>query len=240
MARSRIRKAIGKAVSESEFALNVMGRVSALFLRALGSTWRISTEGPTPFDTGSGPHLGAMWHRNALIGSFLFRDQGISAPVSRSRDGEFITRLLLNLGYRMPPRGSSSRGGAGALRALVRMVREGSTVAIQTDGPTGPARVSKIGMVSLARLTERPISPLTISARPCIQFGSWDGTLLPLPFARVLCSYGPAIAVPRDVTPEEEERLRAELDRELNRLTDEADARLGLVDPHCPSDRPRA
>lgn len=226
MARWRV----GKVLFESRASVFIASRLATVFLRVLGATWRISVEGPDPFVDQPGPHLGAFWHRNALIAAFVFRDRGFSVPVSQSRDGELITQLLLGLGYTMPPRGSSSRGGASALRALVRMVEAGRTISIQTDGPRGPARVSKHGMVSLARQTGRPISPLTFSARPCFRFRSWDGTLLPLPFAQVLCSFGPAIPVPRDAEPSVEETLRDKLDRELNRLTDEADDRFGLVD----------
>lgn len=107
-----------------------------------------------------------------------------------------------------------------------------------TAPPCGPARVSKHGMVSLARQTGRPISPLGFSARPCIRFRSWDGTLLPLPFARVLCVYGPAISVPRDAEPDEEETIRHPLDRELNRLTDEADDRCGRMDENRATPEP--
>jgi len=230
------RTRLAKTLFESDLGVRVLGRVASWFLRALGSTWRITVEGPDPFATGAGPHLAAFWHRNALIACFVFRDQGFSVPVSRSRDGDLITQLLVNLGYKMPPRGSSSRGGAAAFRALERLVtEEGTTISIQTDGPVGPPRVSKQGMVNLARRSGRPISPLTFSASPCIQFGSWDGTLLPLPFARVLCSYGPEILVPGDLEPEAKEEIRLELDRELNRLTDAADERHGLVDPHRPA-----
>jgi lysophospholipid acyltransferase (LPLAT)-like uncharacterized protein len=226
MWRSRLRKAI----FESEFATRALGFAAAFFLRALGATWRISTEGPDPFRTSAGPHLGAMWHRNAIVGAYYFRDRNIGAAVSRSRDGELITRLLLRLGFRMPSRGSSSRGGAAALLGLVRLVEAGTTITIQTDGPRGPARVSKVGIVSLARQTDQPITPLTFSARPCIQFKSWDGTLLPLPFARVLCSYGEPLAPPQDM--DAEESVRVALDDELNRSADEADARFDLVDPN--------
>lgn len=206
--------------------------LAARFLRLLGATWRIRHEGPSPFVAGSDPHLGAFWHRNALIAAYCFRDRGYSVPVSRSRDGDLITGLLVKLGYRPPPRGSSSRGGAAALRSLEKIVAEGTTISIQTDGPRGPARVSKHGMVSLARRTGIPMTPVAFSASPCFRFGSWDGTLLPLPFAAVLCSFGPAIPVTGDASDEEEAEAREHLDRELNRLTDEADDRFGLVDPN--------
>jgi len=225
----------GKIVLASRAGAFIASRLAAGFLRLIGSTWRIQVDGPDPFSAGPGPHLGAFWHRNALIAAYAFRDKGFSVPVSRSRDGDLITRLLLELGYKMPPRGSSSQGGTVALRALDRMVEAGTTISIQTDGPRGPARVSKLGMVSLARRTGRPISPLAFSAKPCIRFNSWDSTLLPLPFARVLCSFGAPIAVPRDAEPGEEEEIRAALDLELNRLTDLADARCGLPTSQAPS-----
>ncbi len=219
----------------SKTGATLASRLVAILLRGIGRTWRVVYEGPDPFTTREGPHLGAFWHRNALIAAYLFRDRGYSVPVSRSRDGDLITGLLLALGYTMPPRGSSTRGGAAALRAVVRMVEEGTTISIQTDGPLGPPRVSKHGMVSLARRTGKPITPLAMSAQPCIQFGSWDGTLLPWPFARVVCRFGPPIEVSTEATPEEEDDARAELDRVLNQLTDEVDAACGLIDPRRPS-----
>ncbi len=209
-------------------------RLATMLLRTLGATWRFSVEGPSPFASESGPHLGAFWHRNALIAAFYFRDRGYSVPVSRSRDGDLITGLLLGLGYRPPPRGSSSRGGAAALRSLEKIVSQGTTVSIQTDGPRGPARVSKHGMVSLSRRSGIPMTPVAFSARPCFRFRSWDGTLLPLPFASVLCSFGPPIPVAPDASEEDENEAREHLDRELNRLTDDADDRFGLIDPNRP------
>jgi lysophospholipid acyltransferase (LPLAT)-like uncharacterized protein len=206
-----------------------LGRASALLLRALGTTWRIRTEGPDPLVPGHAPVVAAFWHRNILMASYCYRDRGFSVAVSRSRDGDRIASLLSALGYETPPRGSSTRGGAAALRELVRQVQSGTTVSIQTDGPQGPARVSKIGIVSLSRLSGRSITPVAFSARPHLRFRSWDGTLLPLPFAKVVCRYGDAMLVPADADEAEEENRRAQLDRELNRLTDDADRALGLV-----------
>ncbi len=227
---------VGRAFLDSRSGAYLTGRLAALLLRALGATWRVRFEGPDPLSTKSGPQLGAFWHRNALIAAYLFRDRGFAAPVSRSRDGNLVTQLLLGLGYAPPARGSSSNGGAAALLSLTRMIERGITISIQTDGPGGPARASKGGIVSLARITGRPISPLAFSASRCIRFRSWDATLLPLPFARVSCSHGAEIRVPQDAEPEEEEAIRAELDRELNRLTDAGDARFGFEQRNRASD----
>ena len=99
-----------------------------------------------------------------LIAAFVFRDSRFSVPVSRSRDGDLIAAILERLGYAPTPRGSSSRGGAAALRALVRLVEGGTSISIQTDGPRGPARESKVGIVVLARITGAPIVPIAFSA----------------------------------------------------------------------------
>jgi len=205
------------------------GRLAARVLRAIGATWRVRVEGPDPLVPGHEPVVAAFWHRNVLIAAWHYRDRAFSVPVSRSRDGDRIVSMLSALGYAESPRGSSTRGGTAALRELIRRVEEGTTVSIQTDGPQGPARVSKAGIVSLARWTARPITPVCFAARPAWRFRSWDGTLLPLPFARVVCRYGDPIPVPPDASEEDEERARQRLDETLNRLTDDLDRR--LADP---------
>ena len=115
------------------------------------------------------------------------------------------------------------------LRELYGLVKSGITVSVQTDGPQGPARVSKIGVITLARLTQRPITPVAFSASPCLRFRSWDRALLPAPLAKVACRYGEPITVPPEADERAEEELRVQLDAELNRLTDELDSRLGLA-----------
>ncbi|MGE4606601.1 MAG: lysophospholipid acyltransferase family protein [Myxococcota bacterium] len=208
----------------------LIGWLGAVALRALGSTWRYSIEGDNPLRAGAAPILGAFWHRNMLIAAFAFRDRSYGVPVSRSRDGELIVSVLRRLGYTDLPRGSSTRGGAAALRRLVRIVRAGTTVSIQTDGPRGPARKSKDGVATLARLTGAEIVAIGFSASPCVRFRSWDGTLLPLPFARVVCAFGTHFSVASETPPEREEEVLLALDLALNRLTDQLDDRMGLRD----------
>jgi hypothetical protein len=210
--------------------LAVLGCLGAWLLRAVGSTWRVATEGPVPPGPHEAPVVGAIWHQNILIAAFVFRDRQYSVPVSRSRDGELIAAVLGHLGYSDSPRGSSSRGGATVLRALVRMVKSGTTVSIQTDGPRGPARKSKLGIVALARSTGAPIAPVGFAATPCLRFRSWDRMLLPLPFARVRCVFAPRIQIPRDADSGAEAAALRDLDGELDRLTAAMDAPTRLRD----------
>lgn len=215
-------------------AVDLLGWLASLFLRALGATWRIRFEGPNPLELGPGPHLGALWHRGALVTAYLFRDRGFSIPVSPSKDGDLVTALLVNMGYAQPPRGSSSREGSRALRGLVRTIRGGTTAAVLTDGPRGPARQSKVGIFAAARLSDTAITPLAVSARPCLRFSSWDGMLLPLPFARVVCAFAPAMRVDTRAKGAEAMAGLQELDAQLDQLTDDLDERLRFRDANRP------
>jgi hypothetical protein len=195
----------------------------AFVLRALGATWRIETLGEDPFArTPPGRLLAALWHEDILVTAVVFRDRGGRTPVSRSRDGEHIAAVLRHLGFRDALRGSSSRGASAALRGVVRAVEDGEPVALMVDGPRGPARVAKIGVVAAARLSGEPLRPVALVARPCIRFGSWDRMQLPLPFARVVVGFGEPIRVERGASDEEQEAVCRELDRKLGELRESA------------------
>jgi lysophospholipid acyltransferase (LPLAT)-like uncharacterized protein len=209
----------------------VLGRLGAWSLRAWGATWRVTTEGPDPLRPDHEAVVAAFWHRNILMAAWYYRDRDFSVAVSRSKDGDLIAAVLAALGYQSSARGSSTRGGTAALRELYGLVNSGTTVSVQSDGPQGPARVSKVGVVTLARLTGRPVQPVAFSARPAFRFESWDHTVLPWPFARVLCRYAEPIPVSKSADDEEEERARCELDSVLNRVTDALDASTGIQAP---------
>jgi lysophospholipid acyltransferase (LPLAT)-like uncharacterized protein len=208
-----------------------LGFVSAWLLRILGATWRIEILGTDPRSTGEpgqtpidgGRHLAALFHESLLPCTWFFRDRLYSVAVSRSRDGELIRASLLALGYDEPARGSSSRGGPAALRGLVRKLEHGTTVSVLVDGPRGPARAAKVGVVALARLTETPIQPVAFSARPAIRLKSWDRSLIPLPFARVVCAFGEPMAPPKSSDEADQDATAVRLEKELSRLHHQAD-----------------
>ena len=208
----------------------LLAPLAALLLRALARTWRVRFEGPDPLAVQPpSRRLAALWHRNVLVAAGVFRDSGICVPVSRSADGDAVVALMRHLGLGRPPRGSSRRGGVSLLRELVRIVRDGSLVAVMPDGPVGPPRIAKPGVIELARLTGQPIVPVAFSARPCLRFRSWDRMLLPPPFARVVCRYGEPLPVGPRARGPEREGLRAALDAQLDAMTDALDGELGMA-----------
>lgn len=219
------------------FGVAVTSRVGALLLRLLGATWRLEVRGTNPVDAAwTDPSVpapvGAFWHRGVLVAAWLFRDRGACAGISRSRDGTWVGGLLERLGYAPSARGSASSGGTALLRGLVSGAREGKTTAVVLDGPRGPARRAKPGVAVVARLSGHPITLGAISASPAKRFASWDGTLLPWPFARVVVEFSPSIPAPRD--PSQEEAVAARVEDWLNEATDRLDLELGLRDPNRP------
>jgi lysophospholipid acyltransferase (LPLAT)-like uncharacterized protein len=207
----------------------VLAPLVAAVIRLVGATWRVEYWGNDPFLLPVRPSsLGAIWHRGLFIAAGVYTDSDMTVPVSLSRDGEHITAVMAALGLRPPPRGSSSRGGTGMLKGIVRLVKDGQTVVMMTDGPRGPARVSKPGVITVARLSGDSIYPVALSGAPCIRFRSWDRTVLPLPFARVIVHYGEPISVEADASPERQKQLRQELDARIGEMTDAIDTELGV------------
>ena len=211
-------------------SLWLFGHTTAALLRLLGATWRLETLGrdpQTPAESDGPAQLAALYHESMLPCAWAYRDRGHSVAVSLSRDGERVRSTLLALGYAEPARGSSSRGGPGALRHLLRFLAGGTTVALLVDGPRGPARRAKNGIVSIARLSGTPIQPVAFAARPALRLGSWDRSLIPLPFARVVCAYGEPVGVTSEAAEERvEQGLTLALDQKLSALYERAEASL--------------
>jgi lysophospholipid acyltransferase (LPLAT)-like uncharacterized protein len=172
-----------------------------------------------------GPLIYAFWHAQLALMPWVQLRPPSVVPVSRSRDGEWTARLFERL-EADTVRGSTSRGGATALRGLVRAARAGKDLAITPDGPKGPAGRVQPGAVWLARLTGRPLLPVAFAARPCLHVGSWDRMIVPLPLSRGAFEYGEHLWVPRDANEEVTEEARRELETRIAATTERARERL--------------
>ncbi|MGH7389232.1 MAG: lysophospholipid acyltransferase family protein [Candidatus Rokuibacteriota bacterium] len=179
-----------------------------------------------PYWAAGRPVIYVVWHGRILMmpwaSARLLRTHGarrVSVLASRSRDGEMVARYAARFGV-AAVRGSSSRGGAGGLRALATAVRGGEDVALVPDGPRGPRRRLKEGVVVLAALTGAPVVPLAIAARPARRLASWDAFLVPLPFARCALVLGEPIGVPAAA---DRERTAKDIARALDETAAAAD-----------------
>lgn len=124
----------------------------------------------------------AFWHAQQLMIPIGYRGKGSHVLISRHGDGEIIARIIARFGHEAV-RGSSTRGGAGALRALIKLGRSGRDVVVTPDGPKGPRHVAKLGVIHLAKATGLPIVPLAFacSKKNSLRAGiaTWSRTRFP-------------------------------------------------------------
>lgn len=146
----------------------------------------------------------------------------IHMMVSYHRDGQFIARTVKNFGIDTVV-GSSSKGGAKALRDMIKLLAGGANVGLTPDGPRGPRMRASAGIISLARLSGAPIVPAAYSINRGWNLGSWDRFLIGGLFGRGVYAWGDPIYVSRDADTDAQEQARLKIETALNELTDEAD-----------------
>ncbi|HRV43703.1 MAG TPA: lysophospholipid acyltransferase family protein [Smithellaceae bacterium] len=210
------------------FFLNQVLTSTIFFLLSLyAKTLRVQIEGKERIldhlDRG-GRVIFASWHQRLFGGFFVpkFFQWTPCIMISQSRDGDFISKLVSRLGW-IPVRGSSTRGGAKALKAMVQKVAENRIGVHIVDGPTGPPRVIKPGLLPLARSTDAPICPAVVSYETAWTFNSWDRFMIPRPFTRVLIRFGSLFDIPKDADRDTLEALRIRLEQTMNRAYESAD-----------------
>lgn len=130
-----------------------------------------------------------LWHEALLPLLWQHRGQGIAIVVSEAREGRYLSDFAASLGYRSLP-GSSTRGGARALLRAVRELQSGHAVAFTPDGPRGPRRELKPGVVAAAQRGGAMVVPLHAEADRAWRLHSWDRFMIPKPLARVRIIYG--------------------------------------------------
>jgi lysophospholipid acyltransferase (LPLAT)-like uncharacterized protein len=175
----------------------------------------------------------ALWHQRffPLIGyAKKFRIYEPSAIISLSNDGDLMTQVAVRLGVR-PIRGSSSRGGAGALFALVRDLAQHPLSVHSVDGPRGPKGIVKTGLIKVAQLSQAAIFPLYITVDHAWILNSWDRFLIPKPFSHVLIHWDHPVPVPRKMDKKTFEDIRLEVEERMTRGHGDGDQSLGWKHP---------
>ncbi len=161
------------------------------------------------------PLLWVFWHNRLFVMPYVFEHffpgRHGAALTSASKDGEILAAFLNRFGVRAI-RGSSSRGGARALVEMKRAIGDGYIMAITPDGPRGPRYRLSPGVVKLAQITGGLSAPVHIRYSRFWQLKSWDGFMIPKPFATVEVVFDILHAVPptADDAAFEAERVRME------------------------------
>jgi lysophospholipid acyltransferase (LPLAT)-like uncharacterized protein len=194
-------------------AIFLISSLGTLAIRLIGPTIRydVQIEQGGPAEVLRVPAVYCFWHEAVFASAWYFRNRDIAVMTSRSFDGEYIARIIENLGFHAV-RGSSSRGGTSALLGMHTEIEQGRVAAFTIDGPRGPRHVAKPGPVLLARNTQTPIVCYHIALQSKWTLKSWDKTAIPKPFTRAILTVSKMINVgPANESAHEE--LQAALDR---------------------------
>ena len=194
-------------------------------IKLLGLTMRfeeIHTEIPRSFWERRIPAIGAFWHGRLLMMPHVYKGNQLSFLVSSHRDGQVVGRALKRFGFHAIL-GSTTRKGFSAFKQMIKAYQNGSDIAITPDGPRGPRESVQIGVIELAKLTERPIVPLGFGASRRKILKTWDHFLLPYPFSKGVFIWGEPIEVDQNGDRAYLEEKRILLENRLNELTDKAD-----------------
>ncbi|MBS8275478.1 DUF374 domain-containing protein [Thalassospira tepidiphila] len=223
--------------------------LAASYVRLMRTTGRWRTEGgdhPAHYLTEGKPFIVAFWHQRLLMMPYTWRSVGGDRPfnmlISSHRDGEIISRTIARFDIKtIAGSTGKGKGGAAALRQILKALKAGEVVGMTPDGPRGPRMRASDGIIQAARMAGVPIFPLTYSATNRKVIQSWDRFILPLPFSRGVFHWGDPIFVDRKLDEEGMEAKRVELENALTELTQKTDQSLGLdvIPPAAPDELPK-
>jgi lysophospholipid acyltransferase (LPLAT)-like uncharacterized protein len=168
----------------------------------------------------------AFWHGRMLIPWYVHKNYKVAALVSKSKDGEILTRLLKNWNYKVV-RGSSHIGGKEALKIMEDKLDEGFSFAITPDGPTGPPHKMKPGAVVLAHRKKVPLFLIGAASKKHYVFNSWDKFQVPKPFSKIVVIYSEPVFVKEESTREDINKIIEVCENKLIELQKEAERIVG-------------
>jgi lysophospholipid acyltransferase (LPLAT)-like uncharacterized protein len=224
-----IKKISRRSVIHSAAARLARGYVRLVLLTS--HTHHIIPENTLPYLKGTQPALFASWHnRMLLIPALHTQELHLYAMVSHHSDGRLIGHVLQGFGIGVVY-GSTSRGGAHAMRQLISLYEQGNHIALTPDGPRGPCGVVSSGTAQLVLLTNAPLIGLSYGVKRAIRLRSWDHFIIPLPFNRICFTYSEPIvsAVVQDAPKKEQrELLRATIEKTLHEISAAAQQRVSF------------
>lgn len=229
----RLWRRVRVPLAESRLVAGAVVSLLSLAIRFVYATnrWAPGSADPDVEFSRHAPGVAAFWHgQHILLPCLVPRGSDLVALFSRSKDAELNARVAQRFGVEVV-RGSGGRdhsrsaekGGARALIALKRAIDAGRSVAMIADIPHGTPREAGLGIVTLARLTGRPVVAAAVAtSRRKVILSSWDRTTINLPFGRIALAVGEPIFVPADATDEQMEECRRRLTASLNDATERA------------------
>lgn len=209
----------------------VARRIESLVRRAYRkSTWeRIGFEPMEACLRNGEPVIVALWHQRLMMSPYLFPIElgKIFTLTSGARAGRMAGLFQTQFGMETVAMSSNKRHVAMS-REILGKIRQGYSIGIAADGPSGPARVCSTVPLVWARSSGKRVFVVTFSADKVGQLPTWDQMWVPKAGSNgVLMCKEWDTPVPRKMSEETEEALRLNLQQALENLREEADLRVG-------------
>ena len=185
--RRRVKKALVKLIK------HVLPYLYYAYFRLVWATSRVTDE-TTRLEAAleSPPHrfVCAIWHQDVICVPWVYRRPHVHTIASVGDAGEVISNLL-RFFNKTVFRGGSSKRASRKRKILDEFTTYLSTVerpgaGITVDGSSGPVFRMKTGVIVMAMKLNAPIYVSSTWCRRRILLHTWDRTMLPLPFNRIV------------------------------------------------------
>jgi lysophospholipid acyltransferase (LPLAT)-like uncharacterized protein len=213
---------------QAKWHQRLLAALIGFLIRMMAWTIRLRLDDRSGYFQGPPPPkiIFALWHNRLALSPILYQryvhkanpERRMAGLVSASRDGGLLAQILEGFGI-VSIRGSSSRRGGQALVEITTCAERGYDLAITPDGPRGPRYEVQEGVVATSQLTGLPIVPISCHLNWKISLKSWDGFQIPLPFARCDIIAGKPLSIPREISDEQREMFRKQLEQALRDIT---------------------
>ncbi len=214
----------------SKAVVSASGSLAAAYIKFVWKTSRIIYD-PADLEDhlrSHQPFIAAMWHGQFLmIPAAAPKALPFKCMVARHNDAEIIGHALGKFGHGLI-RGAGAgnrrrdRGGAHALRAALKTLNANENVPMTAEVPPGPARKAGIGIVTLAKLSGRPIIPVAVASSRFFTVPTWSRFTVNLPFSKLSVVAGERVDVPEDADEAQLEAARQQVEDGLNAMTHRA------------------
>ncbi len=166
------------------------------------------------------PCIYATWHAHQCCVHGLEEKYRTNILISRSIDGEIIARTTEKWGFKNIRGSKGKEGSVEATLQMINSLKEGEDVAMMVDGPRGPAKVVKNGVIKVAKKSGAPIVPIYWYSEDItlLKFNSWDKMRFPLGPCRLINLYGEPIYVDEHGTTEQDEEARLKVQKSFEEL----------------------
>jgi lysophospholipid acyltransferase (LPLAT)-like uncharacterized protein len=219
-----------KAITKSEWFRKYLCWMGAQYIRFVRFTSRIEVVNghiPQKFWDEDRPFILAFWHGRIIMMPYCWdKNHKIHMLISQHRDGQIIARTIAPFGIDCIA-GSSSKGGANAIRAMLKTIKAGESIGITPDGPRGPRMRASSGIINVAKMSGVPIIACSGGSTRRKHLSSWDRFCVCLPFSKSVFVWGEPIYVPKDSSAAELDTLQLMVENTLNHVTNETDRLTG-------------